>query len=63
MGKLSIIYMVDKTRFSMQFLADILKIMKEKIVKIFNQKIRDINEEIKFLVFIDCLFKKSIIQT
>jgi hypothetical protein len=29
MGKLSIIYMVDKTRFSMQFLADILKIMKE----------------------------------
>lgn len=29
MGKLSIIYMVNKTRFSMQFLADILKIMKE----------------------------------
>ena len=29
MGKLSIIYMVDKTRFSMQFLADILKIMKD----------------------------------
>jgi hypothetical protein len=29
MGELSIIYMVDKTRFSMQFLADLLKIMKK----------------------------------
>ena len=30
MWELSIIYMLDKTRFSMQFLADILKIMNEK---------------------------------
>ena len=30
MWELSIIYMVDKTRFSMQFLADILKIMNDK---------------------------------
>jgi hypothetical protein len=29
MWQLSIIYMLDKTRFSMQFLADILKIMHE----------------------------------
>ena len=36
-----------------------LKIMKENIIKIFNQKIKDIKEELNFLVFIDCLFKEK----
>jgi len=51
MWKLSIIYMIDKTRFSMQFLADILKIMKDKneinINDLYILKEKDIINKIK----------------
>ena len=36
-----------------------LKIMKEKIIKIFNDKIKDIVPQIKFLIFIDYIFKEQ----
>ena len=51
MWELSIIYMLDKTRFSMQFLADILKIMNENnelnIEDLYNLKEQEIINRIK----------------
>ena len=47
-SKMSFIEMSQKT----------LKNMKQKIIEIFKENINSIKEELKFLVFVDCLFKE-----